>query len=184
MNDISAARSDALDLHQLLQHHPHIEFNIKKETRLFAPKRMSAHRGSIWFAPFAQCTLVPDDPNASTSTTVGICAPPANTSNRSSTSCREAPGMRVSLFMDPDIEQIERAAALGADRVELYTEPYAASFGQTTMSARTGILRLCRPNAPTISPSVSTLGTISASKISVLFVRVSPTSSKSPSATP
>lgn len=35
---------------------------------------------------------------------------------------------RVSLFMDPDIEQINRAKAIGADRIELYTGPYADAF--------------------------------------------------------
>ncbi|MBA4693318.1 MAG: pyridoxine 5'-phosphate synthase [Congregibacter sp.] len=34
-------------------------------------------------------------------------------------------GCRVSLFMDPDPSQIERIPALGADRIELYTESYA-----------------------------------------------------------
>ena len=37
-------------------------------------------------------------------------------------------GVRSSLFMDPDIEQIDRAKAIGADRIELYTGPYAASY--------------------------------------------------------
>ncbi len=37
-------------------------------------------------------------------------------------------GVRVSLFMDPDIQQIEQAKALGADRIELYTGPYAAQY--------------------------------------------------------
>ena len=36
-------------------------------------------------------------------------------------------GCRVSLFMDPDCQQIEQAASIGADRVELYTGPYAWS---------------------------------------------------------
>jgi pyridoxine 5-phosphate synthase len=38
-------------------------------------------------------------------------------------------GVRVSLFMDPIPEQMAAARAVGADRVELYTEPYAAAFG-------------------------------------------------------
>ena len=38
-------------------------------------------------------------------------------------------GCRVSLFMDPDPEQIARAKDVGADRVELYTEAYAAAYG-------------------------------------------------------
>ena len=37
-------------------------------------------------------------------------------------------GMRVSLFMDVDSPDIERAAELGADRIELYTGPYAHAF--------------------------------------------------------
>ncbi len=41
--------------------------------------------------------------------------------------CR-ALGVRVSLFMDPRPEAMAAARALGADRVELYTEPYAAAF--------------------------------------------------------
>jgi pyridoxine 5-phosphate synthase len=38
-------------------------------------------------------------------------------------------GVRVSLFMDPLPAAMATAAALGADRVELYTEPYARAFG-------------------------------------------------------
>lgn len=42
--------------------------------------------------------------------------------------CR-ALGVRVSLFMDADARAIPLAKAVGADRVELYTEPYAAAWG-------------------------------------------------------
>ena len=41
--------------------------------------------------------------------------------------CRSL-GVRVSLFMDPIPEQMTGARAVGADRVELYTEPYAAAW--------------------------------------------------------
>lgn len=37
-------------------------------------------------------------------------------------------GCRVSLFMDTDLEQIKRAADTGADRIELYTGPFAEAF--------------------------------------------------------
>ncbi|HEY4330385.1 MAG TPA: pyridoxine 5'-phosphate synthase, partial [Phycisphaerae bacterium] len=37
-------------------------------------------------------------------------------------------GCRVSLFMDGDSPEIQKVRELGADRVELYTEPYAAAF--------------------------------------------------------
>jgi pyridoxine 5-phosphate synthase len=48
-------------------------------------------------------------------------------------------GVRVSLFMDPLPEAMRLARELGADRVELYTEPYAAlhgTSGQATELAR------------------------------------------------
>ena len=41
----------------------------------------------------------------------------------------KALGVRVSLFMDPVTEAMALAKAVGADRVELYTEPYAAAWG-------------------------------------------------------
>ncbi|CAM4138451.1 pyridoxine 5'-phosphate synthase [Paracidovorax anthurii] len=42
--------------------------------------------------------------------------------------CRSL-GVRVSLFMDPEPGSMAAARAVGADRVELYTEPYAAAWG-------------------------------------------------------
>ena len=38
-------------------------------------------------------------------------------------------GIRVSIFVDPVIEMVEGAAATGTDRIELYTEGYARSYG-------------------------------------------------------
>ena len=38
-------------------------------------------------------------------------------------------GVRVSLFMDAGSETLSAAARAGADRIELYTEPYAQAFG-------------------------------------------------------
>lgn len=45
-------------------------------------------------------------------------------------------GVRVSLFMDPLPEAMAQARALGADRVELYTEPYAAVFGSAAQATQ------------------------------------------------
>jgi pyridoxine 5-phosphate synthase len=44
--------------------------------------------------------------------------------------------VRVSLFMDPIPEQMAAARAVGADRVELYTEPYAAAWGTPDQAAQ------------------------------------------------
>lgn len=75
-----------------------------------------------------QCTLVPDAENVLTSDSGW---------NLQSESERLAPviaeiralGVRVSLFMDADAESMPLARQLGADRVELYTEPYARAYG-------------------------------------------------------
>ena len=75
-----------------------------------------------------QCTLVPDDPAQFTSdhgwdaTKDGDRLGPVIEELKTM-------GIRVSLFMDPDLAQIERIATLKPDRIELYTEPYAAAFG-------------------------------------------------------
>ena len=56
--------------------------------------------------------------------------------------CREivarlqAGGVRVSLFVDPDPEAVRLAAGIGADRVELYTEPFARAFERRLSEAR------------------------------------------------
>ncbi|MCK9213846.1 MAG: pyridoxine 5'-phosphate synthase [Rhodoferax sp.] len=45
-------------------------------------------------------------------------------------------GLRVSLFMDADANAMAAAKAVGADRVELYTEPYAAAWGTPDQAAQ------------------------------------------------
>src|SRR4029079_12568282 len=40
-----------------------------------------------------------------------------------------------SVFMDPDVEQIQRVPETGADRIELYTQPYAAAFERGDVDA-------------------------------------------------
>ena len=44
-------------------------------------------------------------------------------------------GVRVSLFMDPLPDAMAHARAIGADRIELYTEPYAAAHGTPQQAA-------------------------------------------------
>jgi pyridoxine 5-phosphate synthase len=75
-----------------------------------------------------QCTFVPDETGAFTSDHGWDLA---RDGGRLDPLIAEAKGLgaRVSLFMDPDPAAMAGAAALGADRVELYTEPYAKAFG-------------------------------------------------------
>lgn len=44
-------------------------------------------------------------------------------------------GMRVSIFINPDVTMIEHAAQTGSDRIELYTEAYAANFALNAQDA-------------------------------------------------
>ena len=74
-----------------------------------------------------QCTLVPVAPGEITSQ-AGWRTGPETTPLASVVRDLKARGVRVSLFVDPDRDAIELAAALGADRVELYTEPFARAF--------------------------------------------------------
>jgi len=75
-----------------------------------------------------QCTLVPDDPAQLTSDHGWDLRGQETLLRRVIGELRQE-GVRVSLFVDYDNPDIARAADLGADRVELYTEPYAESFG-------------------------------------------------------
>jgi len=75
-----------------------------------------------------QCTLVPDDPYQNTSDHGWDLSDRANI-DRLIPLVQEmhAWGSRVSIFMDPDPELMALAKETGADRVELYTEPYATA---------------------------------------------------------
>jgi pyridoxine 5-phosphate synthase len=75
----------------------------------------------------AQATLVPDKPDAITSNagwdTVG------EGSFLSAVIARiKKSGVRVSVFVDPSVKMVEGAKKVGADRIELYTEPYASQY--------------------------------------------------------
>ncbi len=47
----------------------------------------------------------------------------------------KAAGIRVSLFVDPEVSMVEGAALTGADRIELYTGPYAEAFARGRQAA-------------------------------------------------
>lgn len=76
----------------------------------------------------AQCTLVPDAPGQLTSDHGWNLQRDAELLRPVIQQLKQN-GIRVSLFVDVDQPQMAIAAQLGADRVELYTEPYAEHFG-------------------------------------------------------
>lgn len=98
-----------------------VEFNI--EGNPFQPPFMEIVRQ---IKP-TQCTLVPDAPYTFTSDHGWDLAQDRQRLMPIIDELRTL-GIRVSLFMDPDPAQIQRAKEVGAERIELYTEPLAAAF--------------------------------------------------------
>lgn len=122
---------DTLVLAELVKHastpERQIEFNI--EGNPFAAARGS-YPGLVELALQAkpnQCTLVPDSDNQKTSDH-GFDLKKSGSELEPLIKRLNDAGIRVSLFMDPDIEQIRLAKEVGADRIELYTGPYAEAF--------------------------------------------------------
>jgi pyridoxine 5-phosphate synthase len=112
---------DVEALAKLLKAHPSIEFNI--EGNPFEGKYIEHCRRT---RPH-QCTLVPDSVTQSTSDH-GWNLPQELEKLRPVIAQLKSFGSRVSLFMDPLPNQMPFVAEAGADRVELYTEPYASRF--------------------------------------------------------
>ncbi len=104
-----------------------VEFNI--EGNPFAPPR-PGYPGLIPLCAQtrpAQATLVPDGDGQLTSDH-GFDFGRDSERLRPLIAELKALGCRVSLFVDADNPDLARAAELGADRVELYTGPYAEAF--------------------------------------------------------
>ena len=114
--------SDVTDLADLLRTHPGVEYNIEGNP-------FPAFLELVRRVRPTQCTLVPDSPEAFTSDH-GWDLERDGERLRPIIAELHGIGTRVSLFMDGDAERMARAAEIGADRVELYTEPYAAAHAR------------------------------------------------------
>jgi pyridoxine 5-phosphate synthase len=118
---------DVAELAALLRAWPACEFNIEG----------NPFHGLLDFVDQVhphQCTFVPDESGAFTSDH-GWNLPADAERLAPLVKHARALGVRVSLFMDPIAAAMPHAAALGADRVELYTEPYAQAFGSAEQGA-------------------------------------------------
>lgn len=76
-----------------------------------------------------QVTLVPDAPDALTSSAGWDVATNRSFLTEILGQLKEW-GIRTSIFVGTDLGNLEEAAAIGTDRVELYTEPYAALYAE------------------------------------------------------
>ncbi len=119
---------DVADLAALLQDWPQADYNIEGNPfhNLMAFIRDVRPQ---------QCTFVPDSEGQFTSDHGWDLAADGERL-RPLIAEAQALGVRVSLFMDPLPEAMVLARAVGADRVELYTEPYAAAFGKPSQQAQ------------------------------------------------
>lgn len=117
-----ARARDVFEFAELLKETPHVELNVEGNP---FPKFMEIVRA---VRP-TQCTLVPDSPEAFTSDH-GWNLELDGERLRPIVEELKGLGVRVSLFMDADSPVIARAKEIGADRIELYTEPYAAAYGR------------------------------------------------------
>lgn len=109
-------RSDVLALSQVLT----TEFNIEG----YPDRRFLELLREV--RP-AQATLVPDPPGVLTSNAGWDTIEQADFLAGIVKEIKSI-GTRVSIFLDPSEKMVEGAAAIGADRIELYTEPYAAHY--------------------------------------------------------
>lgn len=120
-------RGDVLDIAALLASERAVvggvpEFNIEGDPR---PDLIDL---VLEVAP-TQCTLVPVVPGEITSQ--AGWPPDTDPAAMIQTVQRlQATGIRVSLFVDPEPTAVQWAAGIGADRIELYTEPFARAFEQ------------------------------------------------------
>jgi len=128
--------SDVLELAALLQAWPTREFNIEGNplhNLMDCVGELVARK-----LPVHQVTFVPDGQGQFTSDH-GWNFPQDAQVLRPLIAQAHAWGLRVSLFMDADPQAMAAAKEVGADRVELYTEPYAAAWatpGQDAQLAR------------------------------------------------
>jgi pyridoxine 5-phosphate synthase len=120
--------SDVRELAAMLKSRPGSEFNIEG----------NPFEGLLDLAREVlpqQCTLVPDEPGAITSDH-GWDVRRDGARLRPLIAELKALGIRVSLFMDPLPAAMAEVRALDADRIELYTEPYAHAFGTAAEDAQ------------------------------------------------
>lgn len=117
----------------LVRHRGRVEFNIEGDPRPDLLDMVRTVRPD-------QCTLVPVKPGEITSQ-AGWPADTPKTKLGAVVSDLKERGIRVSLFVDPEPEPIRWAAELGADRVELYTEPYARASASGPVAGKESFAR-------------------------------------------
>ncbi len=120
---------DVYELSELVSGYSNIEFNIEGNPYADSVGDFPGFIKLVKDVRPHQCTLVPDSNDQLTSDH-GFDLKIAGKKLHPLICELQDIGVRVSLFMDPDVEQINLAKDIGADRIELYTGPYAEHFKQ------------------------------------------------------
>ena len=122
-------RSDVLEIAALLKAqrgtHEAVVLNIEGDPR---PDWLSL----VHDVRPTQATLVPVRPGEVTSEAGWL----ASTDLRATVRAIQAAGVRVSLFIDAEPAAVDWAASQGAERIELYTEPFARAFAESEAAGR------------------------------------------------
>ncbi len=124
--------TDVRELADLMRHWPQREFNVEgNPLHNLMDCVLDLRRSNL---PVHQMTFVPDSEGQFTSDH-GWSFPADADRLRPLIAQAHSLGVRVSLFMDAEPGLMPGAKAVGADRVELYTEPYAAAWGTAQQGA-------------------------------------------------
>jgi pyridoxine 5-phosphate synthase len=118
--------SDVAPLAKLVAEFPHAEFNIEGNPEHNLLPLIAANRPQ-------QATFVPDSTTQKTSDH-GYSPEHANQIAPLIAEAKKS-AKRVSIFVDADFASIDAAKSAGADRIELYTEPYAESLHNGTFES-------------------------------------------------
>ena len=138
-------RTDVFELEAMLRaDYPEAEYNIEGYPSEAFLQLVEAARPD-------QVTFVPDDPSQATSDHGWDIAGNRDLLERAS-DLMKALGIRVSLFVDADPALPGQAWSIGADRIELYTGPYGATYGSPTGPDELNKLSATAEAAQALSP--------------------------------
>lgn len=114
--------ADVAPLAALMKAYPGAEFNIEGNPHHNLMPLVETHRPhQATFVPDAQGQATSDHGFAPGAEMEAVCGLLARL---------KAIGVRTSVFVDADLQAVEAAKLAGADRIELYTEPYAEAFAR------------------------------------------------------
>jgi pyridoxine 5-phosphate synthase len=120
---------DVRDIARLLEEQwPDVEYNIEGDPRPDLVELVREVRPD-------QCTLVPVTPGEITSHAGWVAGAETDQLESAMVELKSA-GIRISLFVDARPDAVRFAASLGADRVELYTEPFARAAERSDEEGR------------------------------------------------